>query len=84
MRVWRSAPEIAEITIADEVAERRFLEWLARDDNGEMTDLVWQFCLTPPEMGGLGALPEDMDTVTQLHAGIGDRLHGLLTAYDRR
>lgn len=78
MRVWRSAPEITEITVADETAEMQFLEWLARDDNGEMTDLVWTWCLTPPEMGGLGALPDDMDTVTRLHAGIGDRLQGLL------
>lgn len=78
MRVWRTTPEIAEVIIPDEKVETRFLEWIARDDNGEITDLMWQFCLTPPEMGGLGALPEDMDTVTRLHAGIGDRLHGLL------
>ena len=79
MRVYRTAPRCAEIIVRDSEAAARFLRWISRDDNGEMTDLLWAFCLTPPEMGGLGALPESMDTVTALHGAVTDVLTALLT-----
>lgn len=78
MRVWRTAPEIAEITIPDGAAVTRFLEWVMRDDNGQVTDLIWEWCLIPAEFGGLGALPEDMNEVIRLHTGVGERLATLL------
>lgn len=79
MRVYRNAPNYGEVIIRDTEAAARFLRWIARDDNGEMTDLIWAFCLAPPEMGGLGALPESMDTVTALHAVISDAVTDLLS-----
>ena len=78
MRVYRSAPNYGEVIIRDTDAAARFLRWISRDDNGEMTDLIWAFCLTPAELGGLGALPESMDTVTALHAVISDAVTELL------
>lgn len=84
MRVYLSAPRYGEVIISERAAAARFLRWISRDDNGEMTDLLWAFCLTPPEMGGLGALPESMDTVTALHGAVTDAVTALLTDREHR